>query len=110
MTKLKGKARVKDNKKRRNKRKNDFFMRRKSLINEIIKYDDPMLSAECEVVPEGQDVKDTFKKMKHVLNATDNGVGLAASQIGVSKRMVIIKPDSGSNKITYMINPEIVST
>jgi len=110
MTKLKGKARAKANKKKRNKQKNDFFLRRKHLLEEIRKYDDPMLSVECEVVPEGQDVKDIFKKMKQVLNVTENGVGLAASQIGVAKNMIIIKSDSKSRDITCMINPEIEST
>jgi peptide deformylase len=110
MTRLNGKARAKANKKKRNKHKNDFFLRRKNLLGEIIKYDDPMLSIECEVVPEGQDVKDIFKKMKQVLNATENGVGLAASQIGVAKKMIIIKSDSSSRDITCMINPEIETT
>lgn len=110
MTRLKGKARVKASKKKRNKQKNDFFLRRKHILEEIRKYDDPRLAAKCEVVPEGQDVKDIFKKMKQVLNATENGVGLAASQIGIVKNMIIVKSDPKSRDITCMINPEIEST
>jgi len=110
MSKLKGKARVKANKKNKNKQKNDFYLRKKRLLGDIRKYDDPILAIECDIVPEGQDVKDIFKKMRYVLNATDNGVGLAASQIGETKRLVIIKPDSDSHDIIYMINPEIIST
>jgi len=110
MSRLKGKARVKANKKKRNKQKNDFFLRKKRLIGEILKYDDEILYAECKPVPEGEDVKDIFKKMSQVLNATENGVGLAASQIGVTKRMAIIKSDSDSKDIICMINPQIVST
>jgi len=110
MSRPKGKARVKANKKKRNQQKNSFFLRKKSLIGEIRKYDAPALSVECEVVVEGTNVKSLFREMRYVLNATENGVGLAASQIGAAKKMVIIKPDSDSNDITYMINPEIVST
>ena len=110
MSAPKGKARAKANKKKKNKQKNDFFLRKKRLLGEILKYDDPILSVECEVVPEGEDVKDIFKKMEQVLNATENGVGLAASQIGITKKMAIIKSDSSSKDITYMINPQIEST
>ena len=110
MTKLKGKARAKANKKKRNKQKNDFFVRKKNLLSEIRKFDDPALSEMCEIVLEGEDVKDIFKKMMQVINAIDNGVGLAASQIGISKKMAIIRPDSESKDIVCMINPKIEST
>lgn len=110
MTKLKGKARARANKKKKNKRNNDFFARRKKLVAEILKYDDSTLEKECDLISEGEDVKDIFKQMRYVLNATKNGVGLAAPQIGETKRMIVIKPDADSTKITYMINPEIIST
>ena len=71
MTRLKGKARVKANRKKKNKQKNDFFLRKKRLVGEIKKYDDPILEVECSEVLKGEDVKDIFKKMIQVLNATD---------------------------------------
>ncbi len=110
MTRSKGKARAKASKRQRNKQKNDNFLRKKYLIKEIRKYDEFPLDEECTEVFQGEDVKDIFKKMKYSLNATNNGVGLASNQIGITKRMIIIKPDSDSNDITYMINPEIEST
>ena len=111
MTKLKGKAKARYSKKQKNKNKNDFFIRRKRLLAEILKYDNPILEVKCEtVLPEEKDkVVDIFKKMKQVLNVTENGVGLAASQIGITKRIIIIKSDSKSKEITCMINPEIIS-
>ena len=109
MTRAKGKARARANKKKRNVQKSNNFLRKKSLLSEIRKWDDPILEAECEVVPDGEDVKSIFKKMKYVLNASDNGVGLASSQIGIAKRIVIIKPNVNSSKITCMVNPEIIS-
>jgi len=112
MTRLKGKARVKANIKKRNKQKNDFFLRRKSLLGEIRKYDNPELAAKCEDVTKDDaiDVKSVFKKMKQVLNATKNGVGIAASQIGIPVNMIIIRNDSSSKNFTCMINPVIEST
>ncbi len=108
MTRAKGKARARNSKKKKNQQKNSFFLRKKKLIGEIRKYDDPILTVECEEVSNGEDVKDIFKKMKQILNVTDNGVGLAASQIGITKKMVIIRPDSKSTNITCMVNPEII--
>ena len=110
MTRNKGKARAKASKKANIKKKSDNFLRKKHLIESIKKYDDFVLYEESVEVPNGYDVKSTFKKMRQVLNATKHGVGLAANQVGVSKKMVIIKPDSDSDSITYMINPEIEST
>ncbi len=110
MTKLTGKAKSRANKKKRNQQKNDFFLRRKKLIGEIRKYDDPALFVKCDEAVKGEDVKSIFKKMVQVLNAAKYGVGLAASQIGVTKNIVIIKPSIDSNAITCMINPEIEST
>lgn len=111
MSRLKGKARANANKKKRNKQKNDFFLRKKHLLGEIRKYDDPILAEICEDVTKDDaiDIKGVFKKMKQVLNATKNGVGLAASQIGIPAKMIIIKSDSDSNNITCMINPQIES-
>ena len=36
-----------------------------------------------------------------------DGVGLAAPQVGVSKRIIVIKPDAESDEIVEMINPVI---
>ncbi len=110
MTRSKGKARAKASKRVKNKQKNDYFVRKKHLIESIKKYDDFVLYEESKEVPHGHDVKSTFKKMRQVLNATKNGIGLASNQIGITKRLVIIKNDSSSDDITYMINPVIEST
>jgi len=109
MSKSKRKARVKANKKQRRQDKNAYFVRKKQLLSEIRKWDDPILAKKSEVVLNGEDTKVIFKKMRYILNSTGNGVGLAASQIGVSKRLIIIKSDSKSGEIVYMINPEIIS-
>ena len=109
MTKLKGKARDRARKKANNKNKNNLFLRKKSLIESIVKYDDPILEKESQLVPHGEDVVEPVKRMIQVLNATKSGVGLSASQIGIDKKIIIIKPNTNSIQITCMINPEIIS-
>ena len=109
MARLKGKARQKDNKKKKNKSKNDYFLRRKSLLLEIRKWDDPSLKIECEEVSEHEDIKNIISQMKRVLRVTEKGVGLAASQIGITKRIIVIRSDVKDNNITAMVNPEIIS-
>jgi len=111
MPKQRGKVRDRARKKEKNKSKNDFFLRRKNLLVQIRKFNDPILEAECDEVISDDKVlvEETFKKMIQILTMTKNGVGLAASQIGVTKKLAIIRPDSKSHKITCMINPEIIA-
>ena len=75
-------------------------------ILKILKEDDPILRKVCREVTEItprvltllDDMKDTLHKA--------NGCGLAAPQVGVLRRIVIIETESG--KLYEMINPEIV--
>jgi peptide deformylase len=75
-------------------------------ILKILKEDDPILRKTCREVTEItprvltllDDMKDTLHKA--------NGCGLAAPQVGVLRRIVIIETESG--KLYEMINPEIV--
>ena len=109
MAKLTGKARDRARKKANNKSKNNLFLRKKSLIDSIVKYDASILEKESQLVSHGEDVVESIKKMTQVLNATKNGIGLSASQIGIDKKIIIIKSNTNSTQITCMINPEIIS-
>lgn len=69
----------------------------------LVKYDDPILTTSCEDVNFDQD-----DVMDIVLKLTDSmksygGIGLAANQIGINKRIICI----ASNPIVVMINPII---
>lgn len=73
-----------------------------------IKYPDPILTTPCVLVPE-----DGFNKELHDLldqmavhMKSENGIGLAANQVGVAKRVFVMVADSG--KLWEFINPEIV--
>ena len=75
-------------------------------ILKILKEDDPILRGVSREVTEItprvltllDDMKDTLHKA--------NGCGLAAPQVGVLRRIVIIETESG--KLYEMINPEII--
>ena len=74
---------------------------------EVKKYPKKILRAECQVVEEitGKEVKlfqDMFFTMKHFL-----GIGLAAPQIGISKRLITVDIGEGEIKLA---NPEIITT
>ena len=108
MSKSKGKARAKANKKARLKRKNDFFERRKRVLSSIRKWDDEILTKKCEKVEEWEDVSAVIQELKTVLRVSRNGVGLAASQLSHLKAVVAIRPDVKKNDIRILINPEII--
>lgn len=74
-----------------------------------IRYDeDPVLRVKCKPVNE---ITSGLKKVINDMYDTmydSNGVGLAAPQIGIVKRVVVID-DYNGNKYT-LINPQIIST
>ena len=55
------------------------------------------------------DLKKTIRDMFETLYASGNGIGLAAPQVGIKKRIVVIdiKKDDVSNPIAF-INPKII--
>ncbi|WP_158751430.1 peptide deformylase [Acidobacterium sp. S8] len=80
------------------------------MIREIVKYPDPILQKQTELVTEFDDelrtlVDDMFESMYAA-----HGIGLAAPQVGVSKRLTVIdlsfKKDP-KDKIV-LINPEVI--
>jgi len=81
------------------------------MIYRIVKYGDPVLETKAQTVidfesPELQKlVDDMFESMYAA-----KGVGLAAPQIGVSKRITVIDTSNGENpdEKLVLINPEII--
>lgn len=69
---------------------------------------DLVLREKCELVteitPEILDIMDEMVGMMH----EQNGVGLAAPQVGVLKRFLVMM-DPDSNKVFKMLNPKILS-
>ncbi len=73
-------------------------------VYQVVTTPDPVLRAKAKPVTKiNEGVFRVLDNMKDTLYA-ENGVGLAAPQIGISKRLVVI--DSGDNYME-LINPEI---
>jgi peptide deformylase len=81
------------------------------MVYKIVKYGDPVLETPAETVAEfdtpelHQLVADMFESMYAA-----KGVGLAAPQIGISKRIAVIDCSVGENEAdrVVLINPEII--
>ena len=83
------------------------------MLRKIVKYGDPVLETKCDPVPESEFgtsaledlVADMFETMY-----TAHGVGLAAPQIAIPRRLTVIDPTVGEKKgrQLVLINPEIV--
>jgi peptide deformylase len=83
---------------------------KKTKIHEIVKYPDPVLAKPGEAVTEfDEDLRNLVEEMFDSMYAA-HGIGLAAPQIGISKRITVIdvnfKKDPADKLV--LINPEII--
>ena len=77
-------------------------------ILDIRKYPDAVLSKKAETVTDfNADLQQLIDDMPETLHATPTGIGLAAPQVGVSKRLAIIDLGRGTNTspLYVIINP-----
>ena len=80
------------------------------MVREIVIWPDPVLKKPASKVEQVDDsVRRLIDDMAETMYAAD-GVGLAAPQIGVSKRIVVIdtSPRQEGQKLLHLVNPEIV--
>lgn len=108
MAKLKGKARARASRKKILRRRNAYFSRKKELLSLIRKWDDPILKQVCEDVGPDEDISGIVKELKQVLRATDNGLGISASQIGYTKRVFASMPKGSGGDIFIIINSKLI--
>jgi peptide deformylase len=83
---------------------------KKIKIHEIVKYPDPVLAKRGEDITQfGEDLKVLVEEMFESMYAA-HGIGLAAPQIGLSKRLTVIdvnfKKDPADKLV--LVNPEII--
>jgi len=72
-------------------------------ILKIIKFPDPILRKKCEEVKEvNEEIKKLVDDMTETMEKKD-GVGLAAPQVGVSKRVIVVETEKGPKGF---INPK----
>ena len=77
-------------------------------ILEIKKFKDPVLRKRCKKI---RKVNDKIKKLIVDMAQTmekGQGIGLAAPQVGILKRIIVVKTDLQSQRILALINPKIV--
>lgn len=77
-------------------------------VLEIRKFNDPILRKKCEKVEEiTTEIKTLIDTMAETMEK-NQGVGLAAPQIGISKRVVVMRRDTEKSRFLALINPRIV--
>ena len=80
-------------------------------ILEIVKYPHPVLKKKCEPVGEiDEEVKKLIDDMRETMYGA-SGVGLAACQVGVSRKVIVldVSPLDPQHTFLALINPEIIS-
>jgi peptide deformylase len=76
---------------------------------DLFVYPNPVLKQEAaEVTPEDRDLKRLAKRMAKIMRQAP-GVGLAATQLGVQKRFIVIQPDE-EGEAQALLNPRIVES
>jgi peptide deformylase len=81
-------------------------------VLELVKAPDPRLKLRSEPVPEvDKKLRRFMDDMVETMYA-EIGIGLAAIQIGVPKRVAVIDLDPGgpNSKVIYLVNPRIVGS
>ena len=75
-------------------------------LRNIVTEGDEILRKHCREVTEvNERIKTTMEDMLETMRA-EMGVGIAAPQVGIMRRMFIADPEPG--RVYYMINPEIL--
>ena len=83
--------------------------RRQLALTQIRQYPDPVLRMQArEVESFDDDLASLVERMRHLLHDA-NGIGLAATQVGVLRRVFLFLPDPEQDAVA-LVNPRIVST
>lgn len=80
------------------------------MLRKVVKFGDPVLEKRAEPVKEiDSGVRELIDDMIETMHFED-GIGLAANQVGELKRVAVVDPSAGEDpdKLMVLINPEIV--
>ena len=78
-------------------------------IRTILTQGDPALNKACHPVTRFDDkLADLLDDLRETLTEA-NGVGLAAPQVGILRRAVIVMPDPERDEMIELVNPEILA-
>lgn len=74
---------------------------------EIVKYPNPVLQKFCTAIdPEARETRKLVRDMLDTLKASKTGIGLAAPQVGVTKRVFVVNMKDKLGEQVF-INPEM---
>lgn len=77
-------------------------------IRNIRQEGDPLLRKKSKVVPEVTErIKVLLDDMAETMYQAD-GVGLAAPQVGILKRVIVVDPHDETTRLVKLVNPEII--
>ncbi|MGL6314104.1 peptide deformylase [Vibrio sp. WXL103] len=75
---------------------------------DILTAPDPRLKVKAEKVNDISSVQTLIDDMLDTLYATDNGIGLAATQVGRKEAVVVIDLSEDRDQPLILVNPEVV--
>ncbi|WP_025533502.1 peptide deformylase, partial [Vibrio parahaemolyticus] len=78
-------------------------------VLEILTAPDPRLKVKAEKVQDITTVQTLIDDMLETLYATDNGIGLASTQVGRKEAVVIVDLSESRDEPLILVNPEVVS-
>ncbi|OLQ89088.1 peptide deformylase [Vibrio ponticus] len=78
-------------------------------VLEILTAPDPRLKVNAEKVEDFASIQTFIDDMLDTLYATDNGIGLASTQVGHKEAVVVIDLSEERNDPLILVNPEVVS-
>ncbi|QMV16813.1 peptide deformylase [Vibrio spartinae] len=78
-------------------------------VLDILTVPDPRLKIKTEKVQDVSLIQTLIDDMLETLYATDNGIGLASTQVGRKEAVVVIDLSENLDKPLILVNPEVVS-
>lgn len=78
-------------------------------VLDILTAPDPRLKIKAEKVEDVKSIQALIDDMLDTLYATDNGIGLASTQVGRKEAVVIIDLSDNRDEPLILVNPEVVS-
>ena len=78
-------------------------------VLDILTAPDPRLKITAEKVTDIASIQTLIDDMLETLYATDNGIGLASTQVGRKEAVVIIDLSDNRDEPLILVNPEVIS-
>ncbi|MBY7923479.1 peptide deformylase [Vibrio fluvialis] len=78
-------------------------------VLDILTAPDPRLNLQAEKVQDVNAIQSLIDDMLDTLYATDNGIGLASTQVGRKEAVVVIDLSENRDEPLVLVNPEVVS-